>query len=876
MAVTVGSRVGPYEVLALLGQGGMGEVYRARDTVLKRDVALKVLPGGIADDSERRARFQREAEVLASLDHPNIGSIFGIVESVGTQALALALIEGQTLADRIAAGPLPLDEALAIARQIIEALEYAHDRGIVHRDLKPANIKISPDGVIKVLDFGLAKVIEEETPQSVLSNSPTLTQGHTRAGVILGTAAYMSPEQAIGRPVDRRSDIFSFGAVLYEMLTGTLAFGGATTPDVLEAVLKRDPVCTRLPAGTPSVVERLLRRCLAKDRKQRMQAIGEARILLDASEPDATPAVFSRGRFPLAPWAVSAASLAALVTLSLIHFREPLPDARVFQASLLMPEGATSSNFRFAVSPDGTKLAYTAPGKDGQIELWIQTFDGQRQNVLLGPEGFGASTVFWSPDGRFAAFRSGRQLKKIDLRGGAPVTLIETTTAVNSGAWSAGGTILFSNGPVGATRQDLYRIPGNGTGEMKATSISSGRDPVFLPDQKHYLYLDRDTGDAVDRIYIGSLDGPSKRGKSVAQTSGTVAFARGYLLYKQGDTLMAQPFDAKAMQTLGEPAPLGEHVDSFSVSEFGPLVYESDTLTKSRLTWVDRTGKPVSSLDWVDGRFNYFTISPDQKSLATAFWNPARGSGNETIWLFDLTRGTHRQFTTGPGPDQNLAWMPDGNELVWQSSRAGKADLYHKAINGSGPDQVLYADAANKFVNSISPDGKFALYGAADPANPDTRMDIWVLPLEPGAKPRVFMQTPFDEGEAVFSPDGKWVVYDSNASGRFEVYAAPFPGPGVAVQISSTGGMWPRWRRDRKEVLWRTIDGTLMAAAVTVRDGKLEAAREQRLFEGVIVSRGQLWDVSPDGQRILIPEENSAHGTASLTVVQNWQMLLKK
>jgi len=502
MPLSVGDKLGRYEVLSLLGVGGMGEVYRARDTTLKRDVALKVLPATFLRDGDRMARFQREAEVLASLDHPNIGHIHGIVDSEDSRGLVLALIEGPTLADRIQAGPLPLEEAIAIAKQIIEALEYAHDRGVVHRDLKPANIKITLDGVVKVLDFGLAKVLEDEPPPSSLVNSPTLTLGHTRTGVILGTAAYMSPEQAVGRPVDRRTDIFSFGAVLYEMLTGKRAFNGPSMPDVMEAVVKNDPDWSALPAGTPGYLRTLLQRMLAKDRKQRLQAIGEARIALENPRVDEPPAIPvtapSRSRLG---WLWPAIAVAATVALAFVHFREPLPELSAARFDVAL----TKNNRQyFTLSPDGHNLAYTNDA-GGPLRIWIRALDSLEPRPVAGTDG--ATYPFWSPDGANLAFFAQGKLKKIAVSGGPAQNLCDAPTP-RGGSWNREGVIIFGNLTGGLLRvSDEGGVPQLLTQLAASENAETHRYPEFILGGRRFLFTYLNGRPEAAGIYAGSTDG---------------------------------------------------------------------------------------------------------------------------------------------------------------------------------------------------------------------------------------------------------------------------------------------------------------------------------------------------------------------------------
>ncbi len=887
MPLSVGDKLGHYTVLSLLGVGGMGEVYRAKDSKLDRQVAIKVLPSALARDPERLARFEREAKVLASLDHPNVGHIYGIVDSADSHGLVLALIEGPTLEDRIAAGPIPLEEAIAISKQIIEALEYAHDRGVVHRDLKPANVKITPEGVVKVLDFGLAKVLEDEPPPSSPSNSPTLTLGHTRNGVILGTAAYMAPEQAVGRPVDRRSDIFSFGAVLYEMLTGKRAFIGATTPDVLEAVVKNDPDWSALPAGTPGYLRRLLERMLAKDRKQRMQAIGEARIALENPRADESPAapVYVPSPSRLRWLWPGVAALLALVAagLALVHFRETPPEAQAVTTTILPPDGAA---FDFAtnpnlpmISPDGRRLVFGARSADRKTQLWVRPLNSRTAQPLAGTES--ARFPFWSPDSKSIGFFSGGKLKTIDVAGGPPLTIADAPIG-HGGSWSPEGVIVFSSNETGP----LQRVPASGGTAGPATTLGATADhshrfPWFLPDSRHFLFEDFQPNNNEVSIQVASLD--SKESKMVARTSSNAIYADGRLLFLRENTLMTQPFDVKRLAITGDAVPVAEQVGSvtvdavglFSAASTGLLAYQAGAgAGNTSLTWFDRSGKPEGTLGDA-GDFRTLEFSPDRKSLAASVVD---ASGNRDLWIYDVARGLRTRFTFDPAMDDYPVWSPDGRSIAFSSNRKGHFDLYRKSSDGTGAEELLYADNLDKMQPSWSPDGTFLLYAAVGPMTAD---DIWVLPLAPreaggAAKPSLFLQTALQEFRARFSPDGRWVAYQSSESQQFEIYAAPFPGPGGKRQISTSGGIFPRWRRDGKEIFYVAPNGRLMTAEVNARGSTIEVGQVRPLDIRVVTTGSYRYDVSADGQRFLVaaaPEQNAA---APLTLVQNWAAGLKK
>jgi eukaryotic-like serine/threonine-protein kinase len=618
MPLAPATRLGSYEIVAPLGSGGMGEVYRARDLKLNRDVALKVLPDTFASDPERLARFEREAHKLAALNHPNIAAIYGVEESSGVRALVMELVEGETLAERIAAGPVPIPEALAIARQIAVALEAAHEHGIIHRDLKPANVKATPEGVVKVLDFGLAKVAEEPSAAGNPTLSPTLTLQATRAGVILGTAAYMSPEQARGAAADRRADIWAFGVVLFEMLTGRQSFPGETTSDILAGVLRAEPEWSALPAATPHGVRKLLKRCLERDRKQRLQAIGEARIAIDEclAHPEAPPAAIvshTKSRERVA-WIAAALAAATALTVSAMHFREKPPDVRTFRFSVFPPDKATfgdlSTTGAVMVSPDGAQLAFVGAGQGANPELWLRPLDSLTAHPLAGTTG--ATYPFWSPDSRYLGFFAEGKLKKVAVNGGPPQTSCEATNG-RGGSWSRGKSgaevIVFAPDATGG----LFLVSAAGGEPVTLTALDSSlqqnshRQPEFLPDGRHFLFVATSSQPEKNAIFIGDVEAkPATAGarRLMAGDSRPLYAPPGYLLFVREKNLMAQPFDAASVQFTGDIFPIVDHVASaplrnigaFSVSGGGLLVWGTDSASPRHLTWLDRRSR---SLAWM-------------------------------------------------------------------------------------------------------------------------------------------------------------------------------------------------------------------------------------------------------------------------------------
>ena len=891
MAIQPGTRLGPYEVLSAIGAGGMGEVYRAHDTRLNRDVALKVLPEAFARDTQRMARFEREAKLLASLNHPNIAAIYGLEESGPTFALVMELVEGPTLAERIRSGPIPLDEALPIARQIADAVEYAHDKNVIHRDLKPANIKATAEGTMKVLDFGLAKALSDEVSETDMSNSPTLSMAATRQGVILGTAAYMSPEQAKGKAVDRRADVWAFGAILYEMLTGKQAFRGEDVTEVLAAVVMKEPAFDGLPAKTPPAIRNLLRRCLEKSMRRRLGHISEARILIEdvlsgAVPPEPAAAIARGHRMPF--WIATGAAVVLLLALgavSFIHFRETPPEMPVLRATILPPEN-TSFDFvtslgLVAVSPDGQRLAFSVGPTGGGKQLYIRPLDALTAQPLAGTEG--ATFPFWSPDSRFVGFFAGGKLKKIDASGGPAITLADAP-AGRGGSWSREGVIVFAPLNAGA----LQRVSASGGTASPATTQDTSRAegshrlPWFLPDGQHFLYAAGGTVNPTVMIRIGSLLGKERdplEGKLVVEANSHALYSQGYLLFVRDNALMAQPFDAQRLETTGEAVPVAEQIERalasgnagvFSASEGGLLAFQGGAGggAGTKLTWFDRAGKEISVLG-DQAMYGDLGLSPDGKRASVSVLDQTRRTRD--IWLYDVTRGLRTRFTFDPADEILALWSPDGSRVVFNSRRKGHLDLYQKASSGAGSEDVLLEDNPDKYAGSWSPDGRFILYrrGGAP-------YDLFVLPLSGDRKPMPFLQTQFSETHGQFSPDGRWVAYISNESSRNEVYVAPFPGPGGKWQVSTGGGQYPRWSRDGTEIFFLAPDNRLMAAAVNGKGTSFESGAVKTLFETRVAIVGSPYAVSPDGQRFLINTLPGQVNSAPITVVLNWTAGLKK
>jgi len=888
-----GTQLGSYEILSVLGTGGMGEVYRARDTRLNREVALKVLPDAFATNVERMARFEREAQLLAALNHPNIATVHGLEESGGRRALVMELVEGQTLAERIPQGPLPLEEALSIAQQVAEALEYAHEKGIIHRDLKPANVKVTPEGMVKVLDFGLAKALEDSPAASSVEDSPTLSLAATKAGLILGTAAYMSPEQASGKAVDRRADIWSFGIVLWELLTGHRLFEGETVSHTLAEVLRGPIDFNKLPRETPAAIHVLLRRCLDRNVKNRLRDIGEARVAIEAALAGETPLLEGarepgRTRGPWLAWSVAGVLAVSLTIIASLRLREkpPAPAAPV-RFQIPAPENASRAPI---LSPDGRKLAFYAGDR-----LWIHFLEsGELRDLKATTTG---GVPFWSPDSRFIGYPSQEKLKKIEVTGGPPQTVTDLHSNLwGGGAWNQDDVIVF-----GDQRFGFFRVPASGGIPVQITALDPARHenaqfcPSFLPDGQHFVYIRASTDEGKSAIYLGSVDAKPEQQSSkplVASKSQPVYApsedrSTGYLLFMREGTLMAQPFDNYRLELTGQAAPVAEQVGDgtggyapFSASANNVLAFQQRGAAP-QLTWYDREGKVLGTVGEPGGS-GILALSPDGMRLAVT---KGRGADASDIWLMDLSRGgASTRFTFGSASNKAPVWSPDGSRMIFSSNRDGPYNLYQKSANGVKDEEVLSSSSEDKYSTSWSPDGRFLLYTVV---NPKTKSDLWVLPLEGDRKPIPFLSTEFNERQARFSPDGHWVAYTSDESGQDEVYIRSYSMNSVET-AEDTGGQWqisnglgqdPHWRGDGRELYYRSRDGRVMAVEI-VTQVAFQAGKPQSLgvltfmFGSVNIAFGSRWDSAADGQRFLVPATTSR--LQPFTVVLNWQSGLKK
>jgi serine/threonine protein kinase len=871
MTFAPGTRLGTYEIVGPLGAGGMGEVYRARDSKLRREVAIKVLPHTFSHDTERVARLRREAEMLASLNHSHIAAIYDIVESGTAPFLVLELVEGETLADRIARGALPCPEALEIARQIAEALEAAHDKGIIHRDLKPANIKVTPDGNVKVLDFGLAKVHASHIDGFDLANSPTLLP--TTPGLILGTAAYMSPEQANGREADRTSDVWAFGCVLYEMLAGRRAFEGATLTEILVNVLKTEPDWRGLPGETPERIRRLLRRSLQKDQRLRFRDMRDARLEIDDVQKgisDIDPVAGVRPRRGVLAWASALALVSLIAGAFAVRAFSPPAAARELRLDINTP---STRNASLAISPDGLKIVFVARSENGS-QLWLRSLDSSSARALAGTER--ASAPFWSPDSRSLGFYANARLKRLDVDGGSLRTLA-TAAVPMGGSWGRDGTILFASNPGGP----ILRMSAEGGEPAAVTRIDAAQRghaaPTILPDGRHFLFFAIGSPEARG-VYVGQLD-DSKTTRLFGADGPAVYAATGHLLFTREGKLWAQGFDPDAAVLRGEPFAIAGNVTdgtTLATSAAGPIAYRTapPDSGQHQLVWVDRSGREIDKVIYPDTAALGPALSPDGRRIA--LYREARG--NMDIWSYEIARRAWDRITFDLGDDIFPLWSRDGTSILFGAVRKsqGVVDLYRRLLSASqGSEELLLSTAEGKFPSDLSPDGRFLLF---DRFYPKGTADIWVLPLEGDRTPFEFVGTDFDEGLGQFSPDGRWIAYQSDRTGRFEIYVRPFPGPGTDSRVSIDGGSQVRWNPKGGELFYIGADDRLMAVPIRFgADGKVvEPGVPRGLFatsvgSTVILAYRQQYVVSGDGQSFVM---NSAvgEGTASaITLILNWK-----
>jgi serine/threonine protein kinase/Tol biopolymer transport system component len=877
MALDLGTRVGPYEITAPIGVGGMGEVYRAKDTKLKRDVAIKVLPDDVARDSDRLLRFEREAQVLASLNHPHIAAIYGLEESDGVPCLVLELVEGQTLADMLAQGSLTPDKALHIARQIASALEAAHEKGIIHRDLKPANVMVTPEESAKVLDFGLAKALVDDPVENGMgaSLSPTLTAAATRAGTILGTASYMSPEQARGKPVDRQADIWAFGCVLFEMLTGRQAFPGETASDAIARILEREPDWQELPAGTSPKIRELLQRCLQRDHRNRLHDIADARIEIDeilanpssasASASDmATQQMVSHPRWLLVlPWVV------VVVLVGLLGWRsvqQPAPLGSAEWFSVVPPRSTSGVMPGPVVSPDGNSVVFRAMNDAGEVTLWVRSFGSTSARQLSGTEGDPAQ-AFWSPDGQSVAFFDflRGKLKRVDIADGTVEVLADAANA-RGGTWSVDGKILFTP----TISSGLHVMSASGGTSARVTTPGPGTEyhtwPHFLPDGKRFLFL---AGKYLaSGLFLGSLD--SQEIQRLTDFQSRVEYVDGYLLYGDGDAVLARRFDPDEAEFTGEPVRLAGRVGlnlgdsnshAFSVARDVLVSSSGGWNPETQLLSMDRQGRRLRTYD-IAGYIDGISLSPDETTLAVEILN--QKTKQEDVWVTDLATGVMQRFQDGVGMP---VWSPDGSRLLMSNW----VDAF--IIKGmDGELEEFVHGMAVGFPQDWSSDGKYLL---CSQTGPKTGEDIWSLPMtgDPSAVPLV--QSRYNEMNPSLSGDSRWMAYDSDESGRYEVYVQSFPDGKGRQRVSTNGGWYSLWREDGKELYYIADDGAFMAVPITATGSDLTIGRPQALFQAprLLFYHRRAYAVLDNGERFLF-NAVSERSARSITILRNWKSLL--
>jgi eukaryotic-like serine/threonine-protein kinase len=876
MSLAPGTKLGPYEVVSAIGAGGMGEVYKARDTRLGREVAIKVLPPHLSSSEEMRQRFEREAKAISQLSHAHICALYDVGSHEGTEFLVMEYLEGETLATRLLKGALPLAQTLAFGIEIADALDKAHRQGIIHRDLKPGNIMLTRAGV-KLLDFGLAKAIAPASPQSGLTSLPTMAtpQNLTQQGTILGTFQYMAPEQLEGAEADVRSDIFALGAVLYEMATGQKAFQGKSQASLIGSILKEEPPpVTSVAPMTPPALDRVIKTCLSKDPENRFQTAHDVKLQLQwvaegGSQAGLPAPVLARrkNREKLA-WAAAAVAALAAIGFAAAFVRRAPAKARTVRFEIPTPEEVTAIDLP-RVSPNGRIIAFNATDSSGKTRIWVRPLNSLTAQPLSGTDG--ATRPFWSPDSRFLGFVAEGKLKKIDVSGGPPQKVCDAPTG-SDGSWSPEGVILFD----GAGNDPIYRVSASGGSPSVAVKASTERKetqvgwPEFLPDGKHFLYMATGQKPENTEYRVATLD--SKETKTLAPAQTMITYAPpGYLLFVRDRTLVAQSFNPGSIKTTNEPVPLAERVGTnsvglalFSVSREGTLVYRTGE-AGTRMVWMDRAGKEIEAVG-DPGESHNPALSPKSDRLAYDL-SDSRG-GRVDIWIRDLVRGVSSRFTFGAADEIAPVWSPDATRIVFSDNRSGTYDLYQKFADGQGEEKLLLHSDEDKYPSDWSRDGKYIAYVNQ---SKDTGFDIFILPTFGEAKPFPFVKTSFNEFWPVFSPDGRFLAYQSNESGRNEVYVQSFPGPGGKWQVSTAGGVEPKWNADGKEIVYRAPDQNLMAVEVKAADS-FQAGVPKPLFAARVapgIARNR-YVAAPDDQRFLVVAPIKRESMTPTTVVLNW------
>ena len=875
----------------------MGEVYRARDEKLHREVALKVLPNSFSADKDRLARFEQEAQAASALNHPNILSVYDVGAHDGSPYVVSELLEGQTLRQRIGGTPIAPRKVIEYALQIAHGLAAAHEKGIVHRDLKPDNIFVTNDGRVKILDFGLAKLAQLDGEQAQ-TDIPT-RRVDTDPGVVMGTVGYMSPEQLKGRAVDQRTDIFSFGAILYEMLSGRRAFSGESAAETMSAILKEDPSELSDTNKTVSpALERLVNHCLEKNLEARFHSARDIAFALEALSGSAAVAnqattsqelTATRSRLPQwLPWSLAAiVLLLAGITITWTYLRRQRTDAAPLEAMrfpIALPERALIIGPPI-ISPDGRHVVFRLNTDDGKELLWKRPLGSFDARPLVGTDG--ATQPFWSPDSRSVGFFANSKLKRIDISGGGPQTVCDAPSNV-SGAWGRDGTIVFSRG----VASGLYRVSAAGGTPVQLTTVDATRNeiehtwPYFLPDGRHFLFLARNALTEDSAISVGTID--SKETTRLLQAHSSMAYAPpGYLLFVRESTLMVQGFDANALELKGDAFPVAEQAvrnpiigrAMFSVSETGVLVFRAGGITNNQLIWFDRSGNQISVVT-PPGSYNGPALSPDEKRVAVSRVDLQAGTSSD-IWTIDLERGTQLRLTTDPASDVFPSWSPNGDRVAFLSTRNGLTSIYQKSANGAAVEESLVSSAELKQNPTWSPDGQYIIYSQL---NAKTNTDVYLLSLSGDRKPEILLQTNFVDAHARFSPNGRWIAYMTNETGQFEVYVESFPRTGGKLPISIGGGSQPQWRADGRELYYYAPDRKLMAVEVNADGPTFKVGVARQLF-AIRVTGGGVDQNFPgngyfastrDGKRFLIPSLPEAPERQQINVIVNWMADLKK
>jgi Tol biopolymer transport system component len=899
MTLATDKQLGPYEILSPLGAGGMGEVWRARDTRLNREVAIKVLPASFASDADRLRRFEQEARATSALNHPNILTVHDIGNHEGAPYLVSELLEGVELRSQLQDGPLPARRCVDYAQQIASGLAAAHAKGVVHRDLKPENLFIITEGRVKILDFGLAKL----KPQQVgAANSQAPTQKKiTDPGTVMGTVGYMSPEQVRGQEVDHRTDIFSFGVILYEMLSGGRAFSGESAVEVMNAILKEEPPeLGETNAKTGGQLEKIVRRCMEKQPERRFQSASDLGFALEAlstpSESRSDSQLGTATALPASPeraglwrllgntllaWIVTGLFLLVALYFVLAYSRRAPADDRVFTFPVPPPENTSFSIVWGppAISPDGRFLAFVAATVEGKRLLWVRKLDSLTARPLAGTDE--AIQPFWSPDSRTIGFNARGKLKKIDASGGPSETVCDVADVLRGAAWNEEGIILFAPGRA----RPLMRVLASGGEPVQVTSLdhsrleNSHRHPCFLPDGRHFIYYVRSGQRGNTGIYIGSLDEEEPRQLLSGNTNGIYA-PPGYLLFVRDGTLMAQAFDTKQRRLTGQAFPVAENVGApnpfsaagFSVSKSGDLAYWTGAIAW-KLNWLDRAGRLLGAVD-SPGLPARMSVGPDGKRVAVSILKHETGSTN--IYLLEVSRGAFTLFTSDPRNDNFPVWAPDGSRIAWASSREGEEfnSLYEMSASGAGEEKLLHRSPGSKIVGDWSRDGRFIAYEITDPK---TKQDVWILPMEGERKPYPFLDSEFNEGETHFSPDGKWIAYVSDESGTLEVYVRSFPAKGAKLLISTGGGRRPRFTKNGRELIYLAVDGQIMTSLINGATFE----KPSGLFKTPAMGLSRLenrptYDMTADGQRFLISKLVDETPATPINVIVNWTAGLKR